>query len=111
MSNFVLDLSHAIKRLRKLLKIDSEWQFLPEHREDFNTVKSLMADTNDLVAFSKSRNKICDAQLRFPVFGPELIDDPWLDREQTYTCKMVNATVDEDIREDPLLADILMKVV
>ena len=42
------------------------------------------------------------------MFGPEVVSDPWLDGEESYTCKMVNANVDEDIREDPLLADILM---
>ena len=30
--------------------------------------------------------------------------------DETYICKMVNDNVDEDIREDPLLADILMDV-
>ena len=44
------------------------------------------------------------------MFGPEVVNDPWMDEEESYTCKMVSATVDEDIREDPLLADILMEV-
>ena len=42
------------------------------------------------------------------MFGPELVSDPWLDCEESYTSEMVNATVDKDIREDPLLADVLM---
>ena len=42
--------------------------------------------------------------------SPELVSHPWLDGEELYTSEMVNATVDEDIREDVLLADVLMAV-
>ena len=55
MTSFLPNLSHPTKQLRELLKKEDEWQFLPEHREDFNTVKSLMSDANNLVAFSASR--------------------------------------------------------
>ena len=38
--------------------------------------------------------------LASPMFGLEVVNDPWLDEEESYTCKMVSATVDEDIREE-----------
>ena len=56
------------------------------------------------------RNKVCDALSRFPVFRPEVLSDPWMDVEESYEYEMVNATVDKDIKEDSLLADILMAV-
>ena len=42
----------------------------------------------------------------------EEVNDPWMDDDSynSYTCDMVNANIDDDIREDPLLADILMAV-
>ena len=52
MLSFMPGLSHATKRLRELFKKGVEWHWLPEHSEDFNTVKDLMSDTNNLVAFS-----------------------------------------------------------
>ena len=55
MSSFMPDLSHATKRLRELLKKDVQWQWLPEHGEDFIAVKELMSDTSNLVAFSGTR--------------------------------------------------------
>ena len=51
------------------------------------------------------RNKICSALLRFPVFGLSwsMIHGWTLDREETYTCEMMNANIDEDISEAPFL--------
>ena len=55
MSSFMPDLSHDTRRLRELLKVDVEWQWLPEHRADFISVKDLMSHTNNSVAFSGTR--------------------------------------------------------
>ena len=51
----MLDLSHATKWLKEVLKKDVQWQWLPEHRADFIAVKNLMSDSNNLVAFSGTR--------------------------------------------------------
>ena len=42
----------------------------------------------------------------------EEVSDPWMDDNSynSYTCNMVNANIDDDIREDSLLVDVLMAV-
>ena len=51
---------------------------------------------------------------RYPLFGPgvEEVNDPWMDDDSynSYTCDMVNANIDDDIRKDSLLVDVLMAV-
>ena len=48
------------------------------------------------------------------MFGSEVVNDPNIDEglgmEDEYTCSMVNAEIDQGIREDPLLADILQTI-
>jgi hypothetical protein len=46
------DLSMATVRLRELTKKDVHWNWLPEHEEDFNKIKDMMSDTQNLSPFN-----------------------------------------------------------
>ena len=103
---FELVTDHA--SLKGLLKKDL-WDISPKLQPLVERTSRYSFVTNHCKG---KRNKVCDALLRYPMFGPEVevFNDPWMDQEESYTCEMINATVDDDIREDPLLADILMEV-
>ena len=126
----LLGAAHAMEKNNFYLRGCPRWELVTDHaplrglfQKDLWDISPKLAPLVERTAkysfttvyLKGKKNLACDALSRFPLFGSEEVSDPNLDEglgddKEIYTCAMVNAEVDEGIREDPLLADVLFAV-